>query len=398
MNKLIQLPKNVTYIQLIKLFDKENVLFFNWNELILLFPDNAFVSIGAVSFLCSWGMIQKSNGRSIAFEGSESIKQYLSRLNLFRILKYDYRESYKRHKETGRFIPIKLILNDDDVSPAVDSICDLILHQFDNANAFLPAFEWAVNEVIDNIIIHSETKVPGVVCAQYYPKKQWLDVAVCDMGRGIRNSIKEAYEFKDHSSAVSKALERGVTRNTNAGQGNGLAGTHEISRLNKGYFNLWTGDVFYSRRLNRKSGDFETLNTEIPGTGISLRLKTTNAVNLQDTFIGENLWTYIEKESERIEDEGGLKIKDECVHTGGRNPAKALRLKIKNLLPEIEWILYLDFTGITFCSSSFLDELLGRLILDIGIEEFNNKIQLKNISDNLLDIANVVIHQRLGAN
>ena len=35
--------------------------------------------------------------------------------------------------------------------------------------------ELAVNEIVDNILIHSETPVPGAVCAQYFPRMHRLD-------------------------------------------------------------------------------------------------------------------------------------------------------------------------------------------------------------------------------
>jgi len=97
----------------------------------------------------------------------------------------------------------------------------VILHQFDNARAFLPALEWAGNEVIDNILLHAESRVPGTVSAQYFPKMHRLDIGICDMGRGIKASLQEAMFLWSHGDAVTKALGRGVTRNPTVGQGNG---------------------------------------------------------------------------------------------------------------------------------------------------------------------------------
>ncbi|MCP9831969.1 STAS-like domain-containing protein [Synechococcus sp. HJ21-Hayes] len=52
----------------------------------------------------------------------------------------------------------------------------------------------------------------------------------------------------------------------------------------------------------------------------------------------------------------------ECLHTGGRQPAKLLRRKIQGLLPAMDGEpLILDFSGVKSAASSFLDELLGRL-------------------------------------
>ena len=123
-------------------------------------------------------------------------------------------------------------------------------------------------------------------------------------------------------------------------------------------------------------------------------MKTDNPVPMNKTFMGKNSWSYIDKESERV-CEKGVKVLEECSYTGGRRPARYMRIKIENILPDMENGLQIDFSGVKSCSSSFLDELLGRLIADIGTASFNSKIKLVNATDEILDMANVVIHQRL---
>lgn len=100
-------------------------------------------------------------------------------------------------------------------------------------------------------------------------------------------------------------------------------------------------------------------------------------------------------ECERLVEGGGLKILDECAHTGGRPPAAALRRKIEALLPEMDEVLILDFQGVTKASSSFLDELLGRLVMRFGVDEFGEKISVVNARRDIAAMADVVIQQRL---
>ena len=76
-------------------------------------------------------------------------------------------------------------------------------------------------------------------------------------------------------------------------------------------------------------------------------------------------------------------------------PARQLRYKILNLMPDYEGPFPLDFAGIESASSSFLDELLGRLVLRLGHERFAQSIRVQNLTPELKDMANVVIHQRL---
>ena len=95
-------------------------------------------------------------------------------------------------------------------------------------------------------------------------------------------------------------------------------------------------------------------------------------------------------------DAGSLVVRDECVHTGSRQAAKSLRRKILAILPDMDTPLVLDFDGVENASSSFLDELLGRLADELGPETFAEEIRIVNAPELVVDMANVVIHQRVG--
>jgi hypothetical protein len=134
----------------------------------------------------------------------------------------------------------------------------------------------------------------------------------------------------------------------------------------------------------------------LPGTGLLLALDPRNPVDLRQTFIRSPDFTYVDAEATRI-GEGGLRIVDASSFFGARPPATRIRRKVLALLPEIEGPLVLDFTGVRAASSSFLDELLGRLADELGPSVFAERIAVVGLSDALRDMANVVIHQRLSA-
>ncbi len=196
-----------------------------------------------------------------------------------------------------------------------------------------------------------------------------------------------------HRDAVTNALRRGVAPNDKEGQGNGPAGTDEIAKANGGSFVLWTGDVTFKVKKGKDDGFVS--HAEAPGTGLHLSLDTTKPVDLSDTFIQGVAYTHIEATAERLEDSGGFKVKDECVSTGTRQPALALRRKVMSVLPDMEGPLEIDFEGVRSAASSFLDELLGRTVAEIGKEKFSERIKIVNAGDDIIKMANVVIEQRL---
>ncbi|MFC1467799.1 STAS-like domain-containing protein, partial [Verrucomicrobiota bacterium] len=363
-------------------------------RLVIEFGDDAFLKMDVVAFLCSWCLHLQQQGVAVEVTGTGDAVLYLARMNFNRLLHLS-EPTMHRNPADGRFIPIRLVANDDDVKTAVDAVCELAIHQFEGAVAFVPAMEWAVNEIVDNIRIHSQSTTPGVVCAQYYPQQHRLDVAICDMGIGLKASLDGAhaeYNLLDHTDAITHATTRGVTRDSNVGQGNGMAGTLEIAKQNGGEFHIWTGDSLFNLKAGESSFD------QIPylqGTGILFSLDTNRSVDLSQTWIGEATFTYIDAMAEEATEKGGLNIAQKCASTGSRPPAKALGRIIRSILPELDSPLVLDFSDVKSASSSFLDELLGRLIKELGEDTFNAKIQLQGMNDITRKMANVVIGQRL---
>lgn len=391
----IILPEICSHINLLQFFAEKNILHGEWEKLTIHIPNKCFLYSSAIAFLCSWGINCRESGRIIQFTGDVDTRQYLSRIDFFKYLDISFERQFKRHPEQGRFMPLHPITDDDSVFEATNAVCDLVLHQFDNARTFLPAMEWAVNEVVDNIQMHAQTPIPGIVCAQYYHKMHRLDIGIYDMGRGIKASLSESMALNDHEKAITKALQRGITRNRNEGMGNGLAGSLAISRRNKAEFHLWSGDT----NFNLSPDQTESF-VKLPiawGTGILFRLNTENPVALEDTFIADDsdTWSYLNAESDRIKESGGIHIQSNCRHTGSREAARPLRRKILNLLPDYDGVLVLDFENIQNASSSFLDELLGKLVRTLGTDTFTKKIQLANISSTLIKMTNVIIHGRI---
>jgi hypothetical protein len=387
------LLENTSQLNLLQGMDQVGLFDSNWDEVVITVQKDCFIHASAMAILAVWGLAKRGEGKKIKFIGDPNVLSYLSRMDIFKHVGFPYNETFSRHAEIGRFLPVKLVRDIDDVPKASNAVCELVLHQFENSRDFLPAMEWCLYEVIDNIQLHSESPTPGVVCAQYYPKKHRLDIAIVDQGRGIKSSLEERLELWSHGDAITRALERGMTRNSDIGQGNGLAGTHEIIKKNMGGLDIWTGNALYQVKQGEDKG-FKELPMFL-GTGVFLRLDTQNPVDLKETFVCEPVdWSYIDFISGDIEEKGGIIVKDECAHTGGREPAKGLRRKIEAILPETEGSLTIDFYGITSAASSFFDELLGRLAYSMGEEKFRAYIKIKNLPDDLRAMAEVVVRQR----
>ena len=169
---------------------------------------NTFLSTAALALLCAWGLLRRKHGCTFGFIDPPERLSYPARMDLFRHLDVDYRESFTRHDEKGRFLPLKLITDRGPaVRDVVEAVRDLVALQFDGADSFLPALRWVVQELTDNIGNHAESPVAGVICAQFYPGKRLVELAVCDMGLGLKATLEPRYpKVWSHGDAISKAL------------------------------------------------------------------------------------------------------------------------------------------------------------------------------------------------
>jgi len=144
----------------------------------LFLPRGTFLEAASVAFLCTWGLQQLAAGRRLAIAGDPDVCRYLARMDLHRHLGLPPESEGQRRSEEGRFLPLRLVTDGDDTHHTVNAICDLILHQFDNAAELVPAAQWMLYEVIDNIVTHAEAPVPGAVYAQSYPNERVLSAGV----------------------------------------------------------------------------------------------------------------------------------------------------------------------------------------------------------------------------
>jgi hypothetical protein len=355
--------------------------------------DRAFITPSALTWLCAFCVRRRQLRAPVRFRGSRRALGYLARMDLLSHAGVGYEETFDRHDETGRFLALRLVEEQSGVFPRVNALCDLVAHHFDNAREFLPALEWAANEILDNVFVHAESPTPAVVYAQHYANHHRLSVAIADQGRGLRASLAEQFQLFGHGDAIGKALERGVTRIPGDGAGNGMAGTLAISEANGGTMWVATGDVQFKKPSGTKHG-FRNCGVEVPGTTIELSLDTKKPVALKDTFLGDGTSMYFSSLVNLIDEGRPVVVRDWAVNTEGPEPARALRHRLEVVLHDPAAVVALDFTGVQSASTTFLDELLGHLCARYGRDRLLKQLRIHGASESLVSLANEVMEKR----
>lgn len=150
---------------------------------------------------------------------------------------------------------------------------------------------YAFREIIRNVVEHSESATLQY-CAQYWPTKHLVEIAILDAGIGIRASLSKNPYFTaetDHDAlnlslvpGVSGKAYEGKTGNPYDVWENSGFGLYLTSRLcgNGGSFFICSGDAGILLNKNGK----HYLNTTFLGTAIRLKLRTNRAQTLKQSL------------------------------------------------------------------------------------------------------------------
>lgn len=264
----------------------------------------------------------------------------------------------------------------------------------------LDSVEWALNEVIDNVIQHSSIS-EGYVMGQIHNTSKYIAFTVFDTGQGIYNSLKTSeHAPKNTVDAITMAIKEEVTRDKKIGQGNGLYGLHSIVKQGKGRLCITSGSgsYMYENEQIHTYDNIQYLSSESPCTIVDFQLDYSEDLSLDKALVFRGKeYKPINIRLENLEDDFGnviYKIKDNSEGTGTRESAKRVKNEIFNILQTEPKTIVLDFSGVAVISSSFADELIAKLLMELGLYQFNRVIRLKNLDSSLQNILQRSVIQR----
>jgi len=328
-------------------------------------------------------------------------------LNLFRNTNWGYfldpRKFDPSHFRGYSRIPATRYKTPDEQQNAVNRIVNIILGALpDLQRSNLAAFEWSINEITDNVLLHSESSIGGLVQVSTFQKNtKSIQFVVADAGVGIPKTLKGGQpDITSDTDALDKAIREGVTRDANIGQGNGLFGTYRVCSKSNGYFQVDSGHARLEYNL-RKGLSISNQNIPYSGTLVVATIDFTDPSLLDDAlrFGGKPYKPvdYVETEYER-EDGNPINfiLTEECQAFGSRVSGRPLRQKLHNILNMSESTqVAIDFDGVPVVSSSFADEAFGKLFLQLGPVQFMQRVELNNMADTVEALVNKAIAQRM---
>ena len=370
----------------------------NFDHVVLNFSECEF--LGERVMLPLIPILTKYQMEGINFHLVEPTDQTLYRL--FRNANWSHHidpVGYTQATVRGRHVPAIRFSGEEDgetesIAEISNRVLDLTLSQLDINREAMAALEWSLCEIMDNVSNHANSPVGGYIQATANRSRNDVEFVVADAGIGIPASMN----MEDHQHALRYVIDEGVTRDKAKNAGNGLYGSYRIARLSGGQFEI---NSMHASLFTTPEGELRTQSYSIPYMGTAVRCR----INLSDsTLLDKALrfndkphvpaFDYIERNFENEVGELVFNMKEQASHDlGSRHGGRRIRGQIENLLGMRSSVV-IDFDGLGVISSSFADEVFGRLFVDMGPLAFMNRIEMRNVDSTIVGLINRAIVQR----
>jgi hypothetical protein len=281
---------------------------------------------------------------------------------------------------------------------------ELILHRARGIDHNrLKALEWALNEVCDNVLNHAESAIGGIMQVVTFPARERVEFFVADAGITIPRSLRQSHpELGGDSEALRAAVEEGVTRNRVSNQGNGLYGTFRCCEVSGGAFEIVTGMVSLRYNPGKRGRELVVRRNAIPFTGTYVRASIGYDYDrlLEDALVFKGkphdpAYGYVERVYQPSGDCIHFDVGAEVKSFGTRASGAAARTKVENLMNGYTTPVEFDFGSVRLISSSFADEVFGKLFEALGPIRFGQLCRFRNVDRTVQGLIDRAIAQRM---
>ncbi len=309
---------------------------------------------------------------------------------------YIQEADYQPPAYDGGQVEARRYKSDEEMHGIFEDLLYMVLSWLSVDRQVIAAFEWSLYEVMENVMNHSNSPSGGFVQASVDQGENCVEFIVADAGIGVVESIG----IEDPEEALKRAISEGVTRNKQTNMGNGLFGAFRASVLSQGgKFEMHSGYGFLTSGYGEAEPATGRATPSYPGTAVRclIGMAQPDLLEIALRFGGkphQPVYDVVERRYES--EEGGVVIivkEDASKDIGSRQGGQRVRQRVENLLrdqPAVE----IDFDGVGVISSSFADEVFGRLFVDLGPLDFNDRVEIVNASSTIKGLINRAIVQR----
>ena len=289
--------------------------------------------------------------------------------------------------------------NSTQVSELTQTYINAISRSSECASGVIESLIWCLNEVLDNVLLHSESD-RGYILVQYHPTTKHIAICIFDYGIGIYQTLKSTLHKPCSTlDALSLSLQEGV--GDGKGQGNGLFGLYGIVDNNKGQLTLTSGDASIFFRSGEELKKFENLpivDSEHHCTIVDFQLNLSTNVELTKIFKSIGGFDGFDIRLDEMITENDFYHYDvfsNCTGTATRDAGKASYNDVLNIFTRTQAPIILDFSNVQNVSSSYIDEFVAKLVVKTGFYKFNQMFRLVGMNSTIEHLCNRAVAMRI---
>ena len=303
---------------------------------------------------------------------------------------------YQQQKQISADPVLQQFKNTDEASAINDKIINSVLRTARLNRKHVAALEWALDEITDNVLNHSQSRIGGFIIHSKIPHKNIVEFVVADAGIGVARSLS----MNDEVDAVTRAIEEGVTRNKISNQGNGLYGSYRLAVESEALFLLksYHGNIYVTA-----DGETHAKRDNVPyqGTYVVCQIDCDRPDLIEKAFVFQGRqhipgYDFVERKHETDQEDIIVSAKDICKTFGSRKSGLEAFNYLLNMMSCLTGNkIIVDFSDVHVVSSSFADEAFGKLFLTLGPLTFMNTIQIHNADSAIETLINRAITLRM---
>lgn len=309
---------------------------------------------------------------------------------------------YPRRNNQARQLPAACYSTHEEQENILNELLEKLLSVIPNFNrSAFAAVEGALNEISDNVLNHSGSPIGGLLQLSVFDlARHRVEFTISDAGNGVPATLRTGKpEIDNDVDALLESVKSGVTRNAVDYQGNGLYGTLEICRVGGGKFSLNAGNAALICSHETVSARRESV--PFTGTTVDAFIDFSKPLLLEHALAIDGRIhrpvDYIEQRYEQDDLQSiPFKLTEQAFSFRSRPAGRPVRVKLGNIIQACPGqTILVDFAGISVVSSSFADEVFGKMFVELGPMRFMQTVKLVNVSPTVQALIDRAITQRM---
>lgn len=223
-------------------------------------------------------------GSLISAPLSPAVRNYLLRMNVIQVSVGEELEIPIRRRKTEGFRPCQHFTGDHDYAAVARSLTEALAERCVTDQLARASIRICLDEIAENVVHHADTQIGGFAAAQGWPRNHEFEIAIVDLGIGVRASLTKNPDYADISSdaeAITRALQPRVSSTPQRNAGIGLFITKLLLEANGGILLVRSGTGLVRAGAREEATSEEV---QLPGTLVALRARTDRPLDINSVY------------------------------------------------------------------------------------------------------------------